>query len=111
MYIFVNFSVSHTHKPAVAQDEHISWVHYAANHTTNVTPSWWCNWWMGYLNFQIEHHLFPCMPQFRHVLIAPRVKELLKKHGLPYDVRSYGECLSVTLANLHEVGNGHSHNH
>jgi fatty acid desaturase len=27
---------------------------------------------MAYLNFQIEHHLFPSMPQYRHPQVALR---------------------------------------
>lgn len=62
------------------------------------------NWWMGYLNFQIEHHLFPAMPQFRHSQISPRVKAFFEKHGLKYDQRSYFEAMRVTFKNLHNVG-------
>lgn len=58
----------------------------------------------GALNFQIEHHLFPCMPQFRHQQIAPRVAALFKKHGITYDVRSYAEAAVLTVKNLHNVG-------
>ena len=58
----------------------------------------------GGLNFQIEHHLFPGMPQFRHPQVSPRVKALFAKHGLPYDERSYFPCLRDTWMNLHEVG-------
>lgn len=105
MYIFVNFSLSHTHKPALPADQHVTWVHYAADHTTNISPGLVVNWWMGYLNFQIEHHLFPCMPQFRHAIIAPRVQKLFKDHGLVYDHRPYFECMGATIANLKEVGN------
>ena len=61
-------------------------------------------WWMSFLNFQIEHHLFPSMPQFRHPLISPRVKLLFEKHGLPYDNRPYTQALWDTFANLHAVG-------
>eukprot|EP01125_Pyxidicula_operculata_P018104 TRINITY_DN6408_c0_g2_i1.p1 TRINITY_DN6408_c0_g2~~TRINITY_DN6408_c0_g2_i1.p1 ORF type:complete len:383 (+),score=56.92 TRINITY_DN6408_c0_g2_i1:38-1186(+) len=104
IYIFLNFALSHTHKPIVPKDKHENWVVYAANHTTNINPSLLCNWWMGYLNFQIEHHLFPSMPQCNHALIAPRVKNLLEKHGLQYDIRSYWDALCATLANLDEVG-------
>lgn len=104
MYIFLNFAVSHTHKPVVAPDEHKDWVRYAAEHTTNIHDSWWCNWWMGYLNFQIEHHLFPSMPQFRHPTIAPRVRALFEKHGVDYDCRSYLQAMAATFANLHNVG-------
>ena len=53
---------------------------------------------------QIEHHLFPSMPQFRHRLIAPRVRALLHKHDLPYDCRSYASAMRATFANLHNVG-------
>merc|ERR1711924_223464 len=73
-YIFTNFAVSHTHKDVIPKDKNISWALYSANHTTNCTPGYMCNWWMAYLNFQIEHHLFPAMPQFNHPKICHRVK-------------------------------------
>jgi len=103
-YIFTNFAVSHTHKDVIAKDKHISWSLYSANHTTNCSNTWWCNWWMAYLNFQIEHHLFPSMPQYRHPKICHRVKALFEKHGVEYDVRPYAECLRVTYANMWAVG-------
>jgi NADPH-dependent stearoyl-CoA 9-desaturase len=39
----------------------------------------------GNLSFQIEHHLFPDMPSSRYVEVAPRVRELCARHGLPYN--------------------------
>ncbi|KAJ8601548.1 hypothetical protein CTAYLR_005226 [Chrysophaeum taylorii] len=104
-YIFTNFALSHTHLPVTEPNEYLHWVEYAAKHTTNIAPNFATNWWMAYLNFQIEHHLFPSMPQFRHKIISPRVKALFEKHGLPYDVRPYFSCLGETLWNLHVVGN------
>lgn len=62
------------------------------------------SWWMSYLNFQIEHHLFPSMPQFRHPIISNRVRALLEKHGLKYDQRTYFEAMAATFRNLHKVG-------
>jgi fatty acid desaturase len=53
---------------------------------------------------QIEHHMFPSMPQFRHPIISPRVKAMLEKHGLKYDQRSYVDAITVTFKNLHKVG-------
>jgi acyl-CoA 6-desaturase (Delta-6 desaturase) len=71
----------------------------------NVSPGplKWVDWWMSYLNYQIEHHLFPSMPQFRHPIISPRVKALFEKHGLKYDQRSYVEAMTATFQNLHNV--------
>lgn len=103
-YIFVNFSLSHTHLPVSNADEYLHWVEYSAHHTTNICSNPLVDWWMAYLNFQIEHHLFPGMPQFRHPIVSPRVKKLFAKHGLHYDERPYFTCLWQTFNNLDEVG-------
>mmetsp|Transcript_12026 Transcript_12026/g.14294 ORF Transcript_12026/g.14294 Transcript_12026/m.14294 type:complete len:419 (+) Transcript_12026:47-1303(+) len=105
-YIFVNFAVSHTHLPVVKADEDVSWVVYAARHTMNVKPGpfKWVDWWMSYLNFQIEHHLFPSMPQFRHPIVSKRVQKLFAKHGIPYLQTSYTEAMRITFNNLDHVG-------
>ena len=39
----------------------------------------------GNLSFQVEHHLYPDMPSSRYQQIAPRVKEICEKYGLPYN--------------------------
>jgi len=105
-YIFTNFSLSHTHLPVSEADDYLHWVEYAAKHTTNIESGYFdvVDWWMANLNFQIEHHLFPSMPQFQHKRISPRVKAFFEAHGLVYDVRPYGKCLGQTLQNLHDVG-------
>jgi fatty acid desaturase 2 (delta-6 desaturase) len=106
-YIFINFAVSHTHLDVVPKDDtQVDWVRYAAIYTMNVSPGpfKFVSWWMSYLNFQIEHHLYPSMPQFRHPIISPRVRALFEKHGLKYDQRGYIESIYVTFANLHKVG-------
>jgi fatty acid desaturase len=38
----------------------------------------------GFLNYQIEHHLFPDLPPLKLREIQPRVRALCAKHGLPY---------------------------
>lgn len=38
----------------------------------------------GYLNYQIEHHLFPDLPPRQYARIQPRVKALCERHGVPY---------------------------
>jgi linoleoyl-CoA desaturase len=39
----------------------------------------------GNLSFQVEHHLFPDMPSSRYAEVAPRVREVCARHGLPYN--------------------------
>ena len=38
----------------------------------------------GNLSFQIEHHLFPDLPSNRYQEIAPEVREVFERYGLPY---------------------------
>ena len=39
----------------------------------------------GNLSYQVEHHLYPDMPSSRYQQIAPRVKEICERYGLPYN--------------------------
>jgi fatty acid desaturase len=39
----------------------------------------------GNLGYQVEHHLYPDMPSTHYAEIAPRVKELCERYGLPYN--------------------------
>ena len=42
----------------------------------------------GNLSFQVEHHLFPDMPSSRYAEIAPRVRDICNRYGLPYNTGS-----------------------
>jgi fatty acid desaturase len=39
----------------------------------------------GNLSYQVEHHLFPDMPSSRYAEIAPQVKDVCERYGLPYN--------------------------
>jgi NADPH-dependent stearoyl-CoA 9-desaturase len=38
----------------------------------------------GNLGHQIEHHVFPDLPSNRYAEVAPRVREICARYGLPY---------------------------
>jgi fatty acid desaturase len=38
----------------------------------------------GFLNYQIEHHLWPDLPPSAYQRAAPAVKALCERHGVPY---------------------------
>jgi fatty acid desaturase len=42
----------------------------------------------GWLNYQIEHHLWPNMTMRQYAAAQPRVKAVCEKHGLPYRQQS-----------------------
>src|SRR5438445_2244972 len=39
----------------------------------------------GNLSFPLEHHLYPDMPSSRYGEIAPRVRDICRRYGLPYN--------------------------
>ncbi|CEL97060.1 unnamed protein product [Vitrella brassicaformis CCMP3155] len=103
VYLFGNFSLNHTHLPTTRADEHKNWVEYGIDYTINVDPNPFVNWWMGYLNCQVEHHLFPSMPQYRQPQLVPRIRQFCEDHGLTYQSLDYITAVKATLGNLKNV--------
>jgi linoleoyl-CoA desaturase len=63
----------------------------------------------GNLSFQVEHHLFPDMPSSRYQQIAPRVKEICERYGLPYNtgpLRKQWGTVQRTIVRLAFPGGG-----
>lgn len=51
----------------------------------------------GFLNYQIEHHLFPNMPHSFYQRMQPYVKEICKKHNLEYRQESVFKRVFMTI--------------
>jgi len=51
----------------------------------------------GWLNYQIEHHIWPDMPLSRYHIAQPRVKALCEQYGIPYCQESVFKRLKKTL--------------
>ena len=49
----------------------------------------------GNLGYQVEHHLFPDMPSTRYAEIAPQVKDICERHGLPYNSGPFMQQLGM----------------
>ena len=108
MLLLATFTVSHTTTDAYSA--HKGWVRPASEHTVNVHDHWLTNWWMGYLNFQIEHHLFPSMPQFRQARVSRRyVQPFFQRHGLAYVEKGFVEANVDVLRNLRAVARAVAH--
>jgi fatty acid desaturase len=49
----------------------------------------------GNLGYQVEHHLFPVMPSTRYGEIAPKVREICRRYGLPYNTGPFHQQLGM----------------
>ncbi len=55
--------------------------------TANFAPkNWLLNWYVGGLNFQVEHHLFPNICHVHYPNIAPIVAKTAQEFGIPYHI-------------------------
>ncbi|KAM7236224.1 hypothetical protein CapIbe_013410 [Capra ibex] len=81
----------------ISKEENRDWFSSQVLATCNVEHSFFNDWFTGHLNFQIEHHLFPTMPRHNYHKVAPLVKSLCAKHGLPYVnkpmLKAFGDIL------------------
>ena len=51
----------------------------------------------GFLNYQIEHHLWPDLPMRKYQEAQPRVKAIAAKYGLPYAQESVFKRVARTV--------------
>jgi linoleoyl-CoA desaturase len=62
-----------------------SWAVLQLRTTANFsTRSWLVTWFVGGLNFQIEHHLFPNISHIHYPKIAEIVRKTAEEMKLPY---------------------------
>ena len=65
------------------------------------------SWFVGGLNFQIEHHLFPYICHVHYKEISKYVKETAKEYDLPYHQhRTFLGALKSHFTLLHQLGTG-----
>ncbi|KAK4274575.1 hypothetical protein QN277_017774 [Acacia crassicarpa] len=71
--------------------------------TLDLKCSPWMDWFHGGLQFQVEHHLFPRLPRCHLRKISPLVKELCKRHNLPYNCVSFWKANALTIQTLRDA--------
>lgn len=65
----------------------------------------WLSWYVGGLNFQVEHHLFPKVCHVHYPSIAPIVKQTAEEFGLVYlENESFNQALLSHVSTLRRFG-------
>ncbi|MFF3615698.1 fatty acid desaturase family protein [Streptomyces sp. NPDC002580] len=62
------------------------------------------DWFLGGLNYQIEHHLFPSMPRPHLRRAQPLVRAHCVELGIPYAETGLVDSYRQALRHMHEVG-------
>ncbi|PPD81046.1 hypothetical protein GOBAR_DD22024 [Gossypium barbadense] len=76
------------------------WFEKQTSGTIDISCPSMMDWFFGGLQFQLEHHLFPRLPRCHLRKVSPLVRELCKKHKLPYRSLSFWEANKSTIRTL-----------
>ncbi|WP_406155700.1 acyl-CoA desaturase [Streptomyces sp. NBC_00882] len=83
-----------------------SWGHLRRQVLTsrNIRGGILTDWFLGGLNYQIEHHLFPSMPRPHLRLAQPLVRAHCRDLGISYTETGLVDSYRQALSHMHEVG-------
>src|SRR5262249_13524011 len=98
------FAPNHKGMPVPDPDE--PWDHLRKQVLTsrNVRGGRVTDWFLGGLNYQIEHHLSPGRPRPRLRRSQPVIRRYCERAGLPYTEESLAGSYAQALRHLHAVG-------
>ncbi len=72
----------------------ISYLERQVTTSRNISNARWFDFYFGGLNSQIEHHLFPRVPNHRYRAMRPIVRAFCREHGLAYEEASFPRALA-----------------
>jgi fatty acid desaturase len=88
----------HTFDPADVEGESKGhWYLRQCLGSANIEGGPWFHVMTGNLSHQIEHHLFPDIPARRYGQMAPRVREICQRYGVPYNTGSLSRQFSTVV--------------
>jgi linoleoyl-CoA desaturase len=107
------FQMAHTLEIAsfpLPNEEHViedEWAVHQLKTTVNFArKNTFITWYVGGLNYQVEHHLFPNICHIHYPDIAPIVKQTAEEFGIPYlEKETFSEALICHVQMLKKLGN------
>ncbi|MEO6302487.1 MAG: acyl-CoA desaturase [Bacteroidia bacterium] len=93
-------------QPLPESNMHVEWSVHQLNTTADFARNnKLLSWYVGGLNFQIEHHLFPNICHIHYKKIAPIVEQTAKEFGLQYNIKpTFRNALLSHIYRLKELG-------
>lgn len=104
--IYFGLMFAPNHKGMEVRDgeaESLDWLERQVLTSRNIRPNWLINFIYGGLNFQVEHHLFPAMPQRNLARARELTRDYCAERGIPYLEVGFWESYRQVATFLHEV--------
>ena len=104
LYMGASFAPNHKGMPIVPESAKIDFLRRQVLVSRNITGGRFVQWFMGGLNYQVEHHLFPSMPSPALRKVQPIVKEFCASRNVPYTETTLLESYGIVIRYLNDVG-------
>jgi fatty acid desaturase len=104
LYLGCSFAPNHKCMAVLAAGDRSDFLRRQVLTSRNVRGHWLTDFMLGGLNYQIEHHLFPCMPRSNLRRAQPIVELFCRRHGLAYCQTGLFDSYTQALRHLHAVG-------
>ncbi|MFD0482755.1 fatty acid desaturase family protein [Kineococcus sp. GCM10028916] len=98
------FAPNHTGMPLLARGAKLDFLNRQVLSSRNVGGGRLVDFFMGGLNRQVEHHLFPSMPRPNLRLVQPLVRAHCAEVGIPYTQTSVTGAFAAVVTHLNTVG-------
>jgi fatty acid desaturase len=106
LYMGLSFAPNHIGMPIVPPTTKIDFLRRQVLMSRNVTGGRWVDTFMGGLNFQVEHHLFPSMARPNLRKVAPVVRAYCDQLGVRYTETSIAQSYRAVASYINRVGRG-----
>ncbi|MBD8043468.1 acyl-CoA desaturase [Arthrobacter sp. Sa2BUA2] len=103
VYMGASFAPNHKGMPLIPRDSKVDFLSRQVLTSRNITGRGMSTF-MGGLNYQVEHHLFPSMPRPHLARASEIVKEHCAKHKIPYTEATITESYGIVVRYLNRVG-------
>ncbi len=104
VYMGASFAPNHKGMMIIPEDVKMDFLSKQVLTSRNIRGGWGMNIFMGGLNYQIEHHLFPNMSRPNLARTREIVREYCVQHDVPYTETSLLESYGIVIEYLNRVG-------
>jgi len=104
VYMGASFAPNHKGMPIVPASLKLGFLHRQVLLSRNVTGGRFVDLFMGRLNYQIEHHLFPSMPSPALRAAQPLVRQFCLTHDVTYTETTLLASYGIVVRYLNRVG-------
>lgn len=104
VYMGASFAPNHKGMPLIPRGMRVDFLERQVLTSRNIRGGWFIDSFMGGLNYQVEHHLFPSMARPALARAQQIVREHCRENDVRYTETGLIESYAIVIAYLNRVG-------